>query len=146
MAKRDLGGAGSAPDATWENYVPRSGFGRVLGPMERTNGAGPARYRVRVAAHHCNEGGFLHGGAIAAWADEVVGTMVKERHGLDHVTVQLATAFLAVVEVGSYVEPTCEIVRATRSLIFAESKLLVEGSPVASASLIFKLRPAAPHG
>lgn len=80
----------------------------------------------------------MHGGAMTALIDEVIGTFVTESVGRPHVTVQISTTFLQPVRVGDLVEPQCEIVKVTRSMTFVEARLHVGGSVVATASLIFK--------
>ncbi len=89
----------------------------------------------------------MHGGAMTALIDEVIGTFATETVGRPHVTVHLATTFLKPVHVGDLVEPSGEIVRVTRSMTFVEARLTVSGSVVATASLIFKaMRGAVPAG
>ena len=89
------------------------------------------------------EAGFMHGGAMTALLDEVVGTMVNEEVGRRHATVQFATVFLKPVQLGDFVEVSCRVVEATHSMTFVEAKLAVADAAVATATLIFKARRSA---
>src|SRR5687768_3307365 len=127
----------------WHDFPAPSDFGKVLGPLRRCKAGARWRYGLIVRPQHRNEAGFMHGGAMTALLDEMVGTMVNEAVGRRHATVQFATAFLKPVRVGDFVEVTCSVVEATRSMTFVEAKLCVADAAVATATLIFKARRSA---
>jgi acyl-coenzyme A thioesterase PaaI-like protein len=56
----------------------------------------------------------MHGGAMTALIDEVIGNMVNEAVGRKHMTVQSATVFLRPVHVGDFVEASCRIIEVAR--------------------------------
>ncbi len=122
----------------WRDAPPANDFFRRLGPLQRKWTNGRWSYALRVEDWHRNGAGFMHGGAMTALIDEVAGTIVSDAVGRRHVTLQLSTAFLKPVEVGDLVETSCEIVRVTHSMTFAEARLRVADDVVATASLIFK--------
>ena len=145
-ADDDPAGAGNAaPAEGWHDVEVLSEFGRLLGPLRRRQAGGSWRYGLSVRPEHRNEAGVMHGGAMTALIDEVVGTMVNEAAGRKHVTVQFATVFLKPVQVGDFVEATCRIVEVTRSMTFVEATLSVADAAVATATLIFKARRPAPQ-
>jgi len=122
----------------WHVSPSPNDFTERFGPLQRRWSGDRWIYAMRVDDGHRNEAGLMHGGAMTALIDEVIGTFVTETVGRSHVTVQLSTTFLQPVRVGDLVEPSCEIVKVTRSMTFVEAKLHVAGSVVATASLIFK--------
>ncbi len=131
----------------WHVAPSRNGFTSRFGPLQQRWTGDRWTYALRVDDGHRNEAGLMHGGAMTALIDEVIGTLVTETVGRRHVTVQLATTFLKPVHVGDLVEPSCEIIKVTASMTFVEAKLRVDGSVVAAASLIFKaVRPRAAAG
>lgn len=131
----------------WQVAPSPNGFTDRFGPLQRRWAGDRWLYALRVDEGHRNEAGLMHGGAMTALIDEVIGTFVNEAAGRRHVTVHLATTFLRPVRVGDLVEVGGEIVKATASMTFAEAKLRVGGGVVATASLIFKaIRPRMPDG
>lgn len=133
----------SMTDGSWYDAPPLNDFTRRFGPLLRRWSGDRWLYAMRVADAHRNEAGLMHGGAMTALIDEVIGTFVSETVGRPHVTVQLTTTFLQPVRVGDLVEPRGEIVKVTRSMAFVDARLHVADSIVATASLIFKAaRPA----
>ncbi|WP_291296801.1 PaaI family thioesterase [Elioraea sp.] len=122
----------------WHRSPSRNDFTERFGPLQRRWSGDRWIYAMRVDDGHRNEAGLMHGGAMTALIDEVIGTFVSETVGRPHVTVQLSTTFLEPVHVGDLVEPRGEIVKVTRSMSFVEARLHVGDSVVATASLIFK--------
>jgi acyl-coenzyme A thioesterase 13 len=135
---------GGASDDDWHDIQAPSEFGKLLGPLRRRRVGGGWHYGLSVRPEHRNEAGAMHGGAMTALIDEVIGTMVNEAVGRKHATVQFATVFLKPVQVGDFVEASCKIVEVTRSMTFVEATLAVGNAAVATATLIFKARRSAP--
>ncbi len=133
----------NAEETTWSEGPPLSAFGRTLGPLHRKRAGEDWIYGFKARDAHRNEAGVMHGGAIAALLDEVIGTMVTHAVGRPHVTVQLNITFLKPVQIGDFIEPSCDITSVTRSMTFVEAKLRVAGQLVATAGLIFKAVPSA---
>jgi uncharacterized protein (TIGR00369 family) len=129
-----------ASEEEWHDIDAPSDFGKSLGALRRRRVDGRWRYGLIVRPEHRNEAGIMHGGAMTALIDEVVGTMVNDAVGRPHMTVQFATVFLKPAQVGDFVEVTCTVVEVTRSMTFVEAKLSVAAAAVATATLIFKAR------
>lgn len=123
---------------TWHLSPSPNDFTERFGPLLRRWAGDRWVYAMRVDDGHRNEAGLMHGGAMTALIDEVIGTFVTEAVRRPHVTVQLATTFLQPVRVGELVEPRGEIVKVTGSMTFVEARLHVGATVVATASLIFK--------
>lgn len=113
-------------------------FTQHFGPLRRRSHADRHRYALRARADHTNGAGFVHGGVITAFVDEVAGTVVAEATSRPHVTVHLATSFLRPVRIGDLLELDCDIVKTTRSMAFVEARLFVADDIAATANLIFK--------
>lgn len=132
---------------TWQVAPSPNGFTDRFGPLQRRWADDRWHYALRVDDGHRNEAGLMHGGAMTALIDEVIGTFVNEAVGRRHVTVHLSTTFLQPVQVGDLVEVGGGVVKVTGSMTVVEAKLRVGGSIVATASLIFKaIRPRATAG
>jgi uncharacterized protein (TIGR00369 family) len=130
-----------ASRADWHDVPSPNDFARRLGPLQRRRNGDGWTYAMLADDGHRNGAGVVHGGALAAFLDEVVGTVVRDDVGRRHVTVQLQTVFLAPVRPGDFVEARYEIVKVTRSMAFVEAKLFVADAVVATASAVLKALP-----
>lgn len=105
---------------TWEEgHDP---FEDMVGPFffKETE---PGKYRCAFLAepHHCNGGGFMHGGMLMTFADFalfVYARPILMTEGAHAVTVSFSSEFTSSARPGDFVESTGEIVHATRSMIF----------------------------
>jgi uncharacterized protein (TIGR00369 family) len=95
----------------------------------------------RVHRHMCNPAGGLHGGMMMTVADLVGtmggGTIVGLRKFLP--TVSMTFDFVAPAKVGAWVEGRAEVVRQTRTLLFTDISLTVDGERFLRASQIAKI-------
>lgn len=127
----------------WHDEPPLNSYSELIGPLQRRWTGDRWAYGLRVREGHRNGAGVMHGGAMTALIDEVIGTVARERAGRAHVTVHLSTTFLIPARVGDFIEVTHEIIRITGSMTFVEAKLRVGDAVVATASLILKaVRPS----
>ena len=95
----------------------------------------------RVHQHMCNPAGGLHGGMMMTVAD-LVGSMggttiIGVRKFVP--TVSMTFDFVAPAKVGDWVEGRCEVVRATRTLLFSNIYLTVGEEKILRASSICKI-------
>ncbi len=94
---------------------------------------------LRIAAAHCNSRGLLHGGVIAALADNAMGLSVAGR--LDPpgapVTVNLAIDYLGPGRMGQWLDITPNFLNIGRTLAFAGALVNADGVPIARASASF---------
>ena len=95
----------------------------------------------RVHGHMCNPAGGLHGGMMMTVAD-LVGSMggttiIGVRKFVP--TVSMTFDFVAPAKVGNWVEGRCEVVRATRTLLFSNIYLTVAEEKILRASGIYKI-------
>ena len=94
-----------------------------------------------AAAPHANSRGFVHGGLIAALADNAMGLSCG-RHlenvaGL--VTVGMSIDYLSSARLGQWLEFTTNFVKAGKTLAFAQMLVTADGAAVARANATFSV-------
>ena len=99
-----------------------------------------------AATAHANSRGFVHGGLIAALADNAMGLScglkLESVSGL--VTVNLAIDYLGTAVVGQWLQITPSVVKAGASLCFVQAIVTADGRPCARANATFKVAARAP--
>ena len=98
-------------------------FVATIGPFYVTETA-PWRLGLVAGEEHCNEHGFVEGGAMMALADHAMYfDIVKSTEIRNAATVSLNTDFLANARPGDWIETRPAIVRKTRSLVFTRAEV-----------------------
>ena len=122
------------------------------GPLMDTNrprdflhhGAG-GKLGVRGARRHVNPMSNLHGGMMASFCDMLLPLSVHRKDstvGMRFLpTISLQIDYLAPARLGCWVEGEAELLRATRSLVFAQGLVRADGVPCARVSGVFKIGP-----
>lgn len=97
---------------------------------------------LRAGPQHCNARGFVHGGLIAALADNAMGLSCTRRHedGVSLVTVNLALDYLTSAEQGQWLAFRTDFVRTGRAIDVAQCFVLANERPVARANATFRVR------
>jgi uncharacterized protein (TIGR00369 family) len=89
---------------------------------------------------HANSRGFVHGGLIAALADNAMGlscaTALDQAGGL--VTVNLSVDFLGTAQQGQWLEFDTVFVKPGRTLCFTQAFVTADGQPCARANAVFR--------
>jgi len=124
---------------------------RVTDPWEplysRTE-SGVLQLGLRLAEAHCNSRGFLHGGVVAALADNAMGLsfVLTRRSGGEStetargaVTVSLTIDYVATARLGQWMQIEPRVVKAGRSMGFVDALVTADGEVVARASATFRL-------
>jgi acyl-coenzyme A thioesterase PaaI-like protein len=98
---------------------------------------------------HCNSRGFVHGGVIAALADNAMGlsfvrvfkaTVEDPAHpATGAVTVGLGVDYVATAKLGQWLQIEPRVVKAGRSLGFVDALITADGEVVARANATFRL-------
>lgn len=132
--------------------VPPAGFAphfrksRVTDPWEplySRRRADVVEIGLVVGEQHCNSRGLLHGGVMAALADNAMGLSCVAalgdgaRRGL--VTVGLTIDYVGAAKLGQWLQVEPRVVKVGASLAFADALLTADGVPVARASASFKI-------
>ena len=94
---------------------------------------------------HCNSRGLVHGGFIAALADNTMGYCAGKAIAADGrdikslVTINLAIDYLGSAKLGQWMSWEPEMLKATRTIAFVEALVKADSIPVARANATFKI-------
>lgn len=131
-----------APPEGFERCTPGGEFIAVNGPLFMRMHDGVFQLGFRVEPRHTNPMGICHGGMTASFCDMLL-PMAAHRHpavGFRFLpTISLQIDYLATVPLGAWVQGEGQVLRTTRSLVFAQGLVQADGTPVARVSGIFKL-------
>ena len=120
-------------------------FMQVNGPLYLLKEGDVVRFGFRVEQRHINPMNNLHGGMMATFCDMLLPLSVHFKNsdvGMRFLpTISLQIDYLAPSPLGCWVEGEAELLRATRSLVFAQGLVRADGVPCARASGVFKLGP-----
>lgn len=132
-----------------------AGFGRLRLGGEFIAANGPLYERFegedyqlgfRVEKRHTNTMGICHGGMMATFCDMLLPiTAFRRTENLQArflPTVSLDIDYLAPAPLGSWVQGQAQVLRTTRSLVFAQGLVTADGEPVARVSGVFKIGAA----
>ena len=97
----------------------------------------------RVEARHCNPMGNCHGGMLASFSDMVLPLSIHRKSAeVGHKflpTINLQLDYLAPAPLGCWVQGEAEVLRVTRSLVFAQGLVTADGVNAVRISGIFKI-------
>ena len=124
--------------------LPRMGeFIGVNGPLYLKHEGDLVQVGFRVEARHTNPMRICHGGMMASFCDMLLPLSVHRKShevGMRFLpTISLQIDYLAPVPLGAWVEGEADVLRATRSLVFAQGLVSADGVPAARVSGIFKV-------
>lgn len=134
-----------------EGFKPlRSGPGYIAanGPLYLRRMPDHVLLGLRVQARHCNPMNNLHGGMMATFADmllPVAANHQTEITGRFFPTISLQIDFVAPVPLGAWIEGRADILRTTRSMVFAQGLVHADGKLAARISGILKIGPEFKH-
>lgn len=111
----------------WEPlYIKRSGPDIILA--------------LRIDRKHCNARGLLHGGVIAALADNAMGmSCILQMENVSALTVNIAVDFLHVGKIGHWLEVRARPDKLGRTLSFANAQIFADDDLIARASATFRI-------
>jgi uncharacterized protein (TIGR00369 family) len=121
------------------------GFVQINGPLYQRTERGVYQLGFRVEARHCNPMQICHGGMMATFCDMVLPLGAHAQsdaaRGRFLPTVSLQIDYLAPASLGAWVQGETQLLRATRTMVFAQALVSADGQPVARASGILKIGP-----
>jgi uncharacterized protein (TIGR00369 family) len=96
---------------------------------------------LRLATPHTNSRGLIHGGLIAALADNAMGLScgAKLDDGERLVTVGLAVDFIGAAQIGQWLSIESEVMKTGGTLCFAQCRVLADGAMIARANGTFRV-------
>jgi len=126
--------------------LPRMGeFIGVNGPLYLKHEGDLVQVGFRVEARHTNPMRICHGGMMASFCDMLLPLSVHRKShevGMRFLpTISLQIDYLAPAPLGAWVQGEAQVLRTTRSLVFAQGLVEADGTPVARVSGIFKIGP-----
>lgn len=127
-----------------EEFLPHFRRGPVTDPWEplfsrRVDGT------VQIGLHlrepHCNSRGLLHGGVIAALADNAMGlscgATLPSMQGL--VTVSLSVDYVGAAKIGQWLQIEPRVLRTGKSMGFADALVKAGDGVIARANATFRV-------
>jgi uncharacterized protein (TIGR00369 family) len=97
---------------------------------------------LRLAEPHTNSRGLIHGGLIAALADNAMGLScgVKLQGGGSRlITVSLAIDFIGSAQIGQWLAVETDVIKLGRTLCFAQCLVTADGAKIARANGTFSV-------
>jgi len=98
---------------------------------------------LRLAKPHTNGRGLIHGGLIAALADNAMGYSCAQVTGwtTTFVTISLAVDFVGSAEIGQWCTVESEVIKTGRTICFAQSLIKADDAVIARANGTFRVVP-----
>ena len=146
--------AGSRPSAASgvpQGFVPvplKGGYMAVNGPLFVRDDGQRVVIGFRVEDRHVNPLGNCHGGMLATFCDMLLPISVHRKStevGMRFLpTINLQMDYLAPAPLGAWVEGEAEVLRVTRTMVFAQGLVRADGTAAVRTSGIFKIGPPFP--
>lgn len=118
-------------------------FMAVNGPLYVRSADGRAQLGFRVLRRHTNPLNICHGGMLASFADMLLPVCIHRQSaevGLRFLpTISLQLDYLAPAPLGAWVQGEADVLRVTRTMVFAQGVARIDGTPVIRVSGIFKI-------
>ena len=125
--------------AGWQK-VKAGAFLETIGPIWRRSDRGRTLCGLVVTDKHTNRAGFAHGGVLTTLLDSALGLASAEAQGGgQQATIGLNVQFIAPVRVGDFITVECEVVKATRTLMFMQGTLRAGDNICATAQATWKI-------
>jgi uncharacterized protein (TIGR00369 family) len=98
---------------------------------------------LRLARPHTNARGLIHGGLIAALADNAMGYSCAHVMGgaSSLVTIGLAVDFIGAAEVGQWLAVESDVIKTGSTICFAQSLIKADDVVIARANGTFRVVP-----
>lgn len=131
--------------AGFEPVTVGGAFIAANGPLYVLHAGAVVKLGFRVEARHCNPMGMCHGGMLASFCDMLLPVSVHRKSvevGLRFLpTVGLQLDYMAPAPLGAWVEGEAEVLKVTRTMVFAQGLVRADGTPAVRCSGLFKIGP-----
>ena len=121
------------------------GFMELNGPLYLRHEGDVVQIGFRVEARHTNPMGNCHGGMLATFCDMLLPLSVHRKSpdvGNRFLpTINLQIDYLAPAPLGAWVQGEAQVLRVTRSMVFAQGLVTADGTNAVRVSGIFKIGP-----
>lgn len=113
-----------------------------VGGIESRRMADGVELRLKLASHHLNPNGTVHGGVILTLFDITLGLTVEQslQGALDGhpITVQLSTSMIGAASAGETLIGTAQVDASTRTTSFVSGRIRCGSRVIATASAVFR--------
>jgi acyl-CoA thioesterase len=106
--------------------LSKSPYYNLLGIELTALGKGKAELEIKAEEKHTNPIGLVHGGVIMSIADAAMGNAIRTM-GIIGVTADCSVSFPGSAHFGEKLTARGNVVKAGKSLIFAEATVMAEG-------------------
>jgi len=121
------------------------GFIAANGPLYLLEQGPVVKLGFRVEPRHCNPMGICHGGMLASFCDMLLPISVHRKSaevGLRFLpTVSLQLDYMVPAPLGAWVEGEADVLRVTRTMVFAQGIVRVDGVVAVRCSGVMKIGP-----
>ena len=132
--------------AGFEPWPALPGFVQLNGPLYQRSHGGVYQLGFRIEARHCNPMQICHGGMMATFCDMLLPLGAHAQsdavRGRFLPTVSLQLDYLAPAELGHWVEGEAQILKVTRSMVFAQGLVTSNGVLALRCSGVMKIGAA----
>ncbi len=96
---------------------------------------------LRLAKPHTNARGLIHGGLIAALADNAMGYSCAQATGwrTSFVTISMSIDFIGSAEIGQWLSVESDVIRTGSTICFAQSLIKADEVVIARANATFRV-------
>ena len=127
-----------------EGFAPHFKRSPVTDPWEplfSRRGEKSVQLGVWLREAHCNSRGFLHGGVIAALADNAMGLscVASQQAARSALTVSLNVDYLATAKIGQWLLIDPRVVKTGSTLGFVDALIAADGETIARATATFRM-------
>ena len=136
----------AASDGAPEGFAPLAIGGNFMahnGPLYVRVVDGRAQLGFRVQARHTNPLNNCHGGMLASFGDMLLPVCIHRQSaevGLRFLpTISLQIDYLAPVPLDAWVQGEADVLRVTRTMVFAQGVARIDGKPVLRVSGTIKI-------
>ncbi len=120
-------------------------FMRINGPLYLRHEGDLVLLGFHVEARHCNPMSQCHGGMMASFCDMLLPMTIHRKsepaRGRFLPTINLQIDYLAPAPLGCWVQGEAQVLRTTRTLVFAQGLVTADGTTAVRVSGIFKIGP-----
>lgn len=118
-----------------------NGFSMHIGPFYQRPSDTLMQRAMLIEQQHLNPEGVAHGGALMSFMDFVMYRAIGDDigHKIQFASININTQFLSAAKRQDLILGEGNIVRKTRSVIFAQGSIRVENTLIMSASGIYKI-------
>ena len=131
--------AGFRPFSASGNFIA------MIGPLYLRHEGDVVQLGFRVEPRHTNSFGMCHGGMLASFCDMLlpISALRKsaEVSGRFLPTINLQLDFLAPAPLGAWVQGEAQVLRVTRSMVFAQGLVTADDAIAVRTSGILKIGP-----